>query len=291
MDYQEIKYEVAERVLTITLNRPDRMNAFTRVMMTELIDAFDRADADDEVRAIVVTGAGKAFCAGADLGKGGEAFDYKKPGNEVTKSQVDEHRDGGGLVALRIFRSIKPVIAAMNGSAVGIGLTMTLPMDVRIVSEDAKLGFVFVRRGIAPEACSSWLLPRIVGIAQAQEWVLTGRIFKAQEALAGRLVSRILPTAEVYPAALALAKEIAENTSAISVALSRQMLWTMLGAPDPMDGHRVESKAIFYMGQSADAREGVLSFLEKRPAKFSMKPSKDMPDFYPWRDEPPFTPK
>lgn len=289
MSYTQIDYKVADRVLTITLNRPDRMNAFTRTMMDELIDAFDRADADDDVRAIVVTGAGKAFCAGADLGKGGATFDYRKADNDIgEKSAADDHRDGGGKVALRIFRSIKPVIAAMNGSAVGVGLTMTLPMDIRVLSDKAKLGFVFTRRGISPEACSAWLLPKIVGISQAQEWVLTGRIFDAREALAGRLVSRVVPPEDVYPTALAIAREIADNTSAISVALARQMLWTMLGAPDPMDSHRIESHAIYFMGQSADAAEGVQSFLEKRDPKFSMRPSKDMPGFYPWRNEPPF---
>lgn len=289
MEYTQILYTVTDRVLTITMNRPERMNAYTRVMMEEMIDALDRADADDNIRAVVVTGAGKAFCAGADLGKGGATFDYKQRDNDIgERSGIEDHRDSGGILGLRIFRSLKPVIAAMNGSAVGIGLTMTLPMDIRILSGQAKLGFVFARRGISPEACSTWILPRIVGIGQAQEWVLTGRIFNAEEALRGRLVSKVLPAAEVLPAALAIAREIAENTSAVSVALARQMLWTMLGASDPMDGHRIESQAIHYMGASADAREGVQSFLEKRTAAFTMKPSEDMPSFYPWREEPPF---
>ncbi len=281
-DYQQIQYHVEDRVLTITLNRPDRMNAFTGVMMNELISAFARADQDDEVRAVIVTGAGRAFCAGADLEKGGQTFDYKARGDE---RPPNDHRDGGGLVTLRIFEMRKPVIGAINGPAVGVGITMTLPMDIRLASETAKIGFVFARRGIAPEACSTWFLPRLVGISRAMEWVATGRVFAAQEALENRLVSRVLPPADLLPAAKTLAREIADNTSAISVALSRQMLWRMLGADHPMEAHKIESRAIFSTGSSADAREGVQSFLEKRPAKFTMSPSRDMPAFYPWWEE------
>jgi enoyl-CoA hydratase/carnithine racemase len=276
MAYETIRYEVDDRVLVITLDRPDRLNAFTWTMMTELIDAFDRADADDGVRAIVVTGAGRAFCAGADLGAGGKTFD------DSERATVDTHRDGGGQVTLRIFESTKPVIAAVNGPAVGVGVTMTLPMDVRIASATARFGFVFARRGIVPEAASSWFLPRIVGISRAAEWVYTGRIFPADEALAAGLVSRVVPPDEVLPSALALARGIADHTSQVSVALSRALLWRMLGADHPMEAHRIDSRCIFEMGRSPDAREGVASFLEKRPPRFTMRASQDMPAIHPW---------
>jgi len=285
MDYQEIGYEVAERVLTLTLQRPDKLNAFTARMMHELIDAFDRADGDDGVRAVIVTGAGRAFCAGADLSAGSGTFDATQGTRPQT---IDEHRDGGGLVALRIFESKKPVIAAINGPAVGVGITMTLPMDIRIASNAARMGFVFAKRGIVPEACSSWFLPRIVGISQATEWVYTGRLFNADEALAGRLVSRVVPPESLLDTARSLAGEIAANTSAMSVALSRQLLWRGLGADHPMEAHKADSKCIFWMGSHADAHEGVVSFLEKRPPQFSLRPSTDMPEFYPWWPDRPF---
>lgn len=284
MDYTEIAYEVADRVLTITLDRPDRLNAFTYVMHEELIDAFDRVDADDDVRAVVVTGRGRGFCAGADLGEGGGTFDH----SEVLE-QAGEHRDEGGLVTLRIFRCTKPVIAAINGPSVGVGATMTLPMDVRIASENARFGFVFARRGLVPEAASSWFLPRVVGISRAAEWTYTGRVFGADEALAGGLVRSVHAPDELLPAAHELAREIADNTSAVSVALTRQMLWRMLGEAHPMAAHRIDSRAINAMGASPDVREGVTSFLEKRPAHFTMRPSTDLPDFYPWWEEPEFS--
>ena len=277
MDFQEIRYEVADGICTLTLNRPDKLNAFTVRMMQEMIAAFDLIDADDAVRVVIVTGAGKGFCAGADLsGAGGATFDYTKAGD------VKEFRDGGGLVTLRIFESKKPVIAAINGAAVGVGATMTLPMDIRIASSNARFGFVFARRGIVCEAASSWFLPRIVGISQATEWVYTGRIFPAEEALAGRLISRVVAPEALLDTARSIAREIADNTSAVSVTLCRAMLWRMLGAPGPMDAHRVDSKATHAMGQSPDAIEGVMSFLQKRPAQFSMKVSTDLPAFYPW---------
>jgi enoyl-CoA hydratase/carnithine racemase len=243
-------------------------------MMLDWLALLDAIDADDAVRAVVVTGAGRGFCAGADLGGGGRTFDASG------LQQMEEHRDGGGRVTTRLFESLKPFIAAVNGPAVGVGATMTLPMDVRIASEEARFGFVFARRGIVPEAASSWFLPRVVGISQAMEWVATGRVFGAQEALAGRLVSRVVPVAELLPAAHALAREIADNTSAVSVALARQMLWKMLGADHPMEAHKVDSQAIYSMGRSKDAYEGVQSFL--RPPRFAMKPSSDMPAFFPW---------
>ena len=278
MRYEQIRYEVDDGVLTITLDRPDRLNAFTTRMMHELIDTFGQADADDAVRAVIVTGAGRAFCAGADLGAGGDTFDNRE-------EPIEEHRDGGGLVTLRIFESKKPVIAAINGPAVGVGATMTLPMDIRIAARGARMGFVFARRGIVPEACSSWFLPRVVGISRAMEWVATGRVFPAEEALAGGLVSRVVEPVALLDTARGLAREIADNTSAVSVALARQLLWRMLGADHPMEAHKVDSKCIHWAGRQADAREGVTAFLEKRPARFTLRPSRDMPGFYPWWPE------
>ena len=279
MAYETLLTELRDRVLTVTMNRPDRLNAFTTQMMLDWLHLLDAIDADDDVRAVIVTGAGRGFCAGADLGGGGKSFDASR------EEESHEHRDGGGRVTLRIFECKKPLIAAVNGPAVGVGVTMTLPMDVRLASEQARFGFVFARRGIVPEAASSWFLPRVVGISQAMEWVATGRVFGAQEALAGRLVSRVVPAAELLPAAQALAREIADNTSAVSVALSRQMLWKMLGADHPMEAHKVDSQAIYSMGRSADAYEGVQSFLEKRAPRFTMKASSEMPAFFPWWKE------
>jgi enoyl-CoA hydratase/carnithine racemase len=295
MSYTEITYVVADNVATLTLHRPDKLNAFTGVMMSEMIDAFDRADADDQVRAVIVTGAGRAFCAGADLSAGAKTFDYadrsdrpEKAGAEVN-GEVDWSseavRDGGGRLTLRIFESKKPVIGAINGPAVGVGATMQLPMDIRIASETARFGFVFARRGIVPEACSSWFLPRIVGISKAMEWCATGRVFDAQEALAGGLVSKVVKPEELLGVAQALAREIAENTAPVSIALTRQMLWRMLGADHPMEAHKIDSRAIYARGRQGDAREGVVSFLEKRPAKFPDRVSQDMPVFYPWWTE------
>ncbi len=284
MSFQDIRYEVADHVLTITLNRPDRLNAFTPTMGRELIEAFDQADADDDVRAIIVTGEGRGFCAGADLAGGGETFDWRD------RQEADEiPRDGGGRVTLRIYESTKPVIAAINGPAVGVGITMTLPMDIRLAAEGAKIGFVFTRRGIVPEACSSWFLPRVVGISQAMEWVATGRVFSAQEAHAGGLVRSVHPEGELLGAAQALAREIADNAAPVSVALARRLLWTMLGAEHPMEAHRADSRAMFSRGQSDDAREGVTSFLEKRDAQFTDRVSEGLPEIFPDRDEPAFS--
>lgn len=281
MAYAEIRYEVAERIATVTLNRPEKLNAFTHVMRDELIDAFGRADADDEVRAVIVTGAGRAYCAGADLSAGPSTFDYAK--REGLTAQT--HRDGGGMVTLRIFEMKKPVIAAVNGPAVGIGATMLLPMDVRLASTDARFGFVFSRRGIVPEACSSWFLPRVVGIGQALEWTLSGRVFDAQEAKAGNLVSKVVAPDALLPVARALAREIAQNTAPVAVALARQMMWRMLGADHPMEAHKVDSRGIFTLGQSADVAEGIAAFKEKRAPRFPMRASTDMPAFYPWWKE------
>jgi enoyl-CoA hydratase/carnithine racemase len=283
VDYTQIELDVSDGIATLTLDRPEVLNAFTGVMMAEMIDAFDRTDADDSVRAVIVTGRGRGFCAGADLSGGGETFSRGGGGEPGGDDGVP--RDGGGMVSLRIFESKKPVIAAVNGAAVGVGVTMTLPMDIRLASENARFGFVFARRGIVPEAASSWFLPRAVGLQQAAEWVYTGRVFSAQEALAGRLVRSVHPPDELLPAARALATEIAENTAPVSVALSRLMMWRMLGADHPMEAHRVDSRAILARGRSDDAREGVNSFLEKRPAEFPVKVSDGLPDVFPdWHD-------
>ena len=284
MESEQITTELADHVLTITLNRPERLNAWTHTMFGELMQAFDRADADDEVRAVIVTGAGRAFCAGADLERGGETF---------SKRDLDGldsiPEDNGGQLTLRIFESTKPVIAAINGPAVGIGATMTLPMDVRLAADDARIGFVFVRRGIVPEACSSWFLPRVVGISRAMEWVATGRVFGADEALQGGLVRSLHPKAELLDAANALAREIVDNAAPVSVALARRMLWTMLGAEHPMSAHRADSRGMFYRGRSADAAEGISAFLEKRDAHFPDKVSDGLPEILPGITAPEYT--
>jgi enoyl-CoA hydratase/carnithine racemase len=285
--FETIRFEVADGVGTVTLARPDKLNALSSRMLDELLAVLDQADADDAVRVLIVTGAGRAFCAGADLSGGPRTFD------RVAREHGEapgEHEDGGGRVTLRIFDMKKPLIAAINGPAVGFGITMTLPMDIRIASTAARIGFVFARRGVVPEACSTWFLPRLVGPSQAAEWVYTGRVFPAEEALAGRLVSRVVPPERLLPVARELAREIAENTSAISVALSRQLMWKLLGADHPMEAHRLDSRCMDWTGRSADAREGVSAFLEKRPARFTLRPSTDMPPFYPWWRERSFEP-
>ncbi len=283
MDYEQITTETSEGILTITLNRPDRLNAWTAQMGAELRDAFDLADADDDVRVVIVTGAGRGFCAGADLQGGGETFDYRKHDTAGAAG-----RDNGGEFSLRIFQSKKPVIAAINGPAVGVGATMTLPMDIRLAADDARMGFVFARRGIIPEACSSWFLPRVVGISRAMEWVATGRVFSAQEGLEGGLIRSLHPKEELLDAARAIGREIAENTAPVSVALARQLMWRMLGAEHPMLAHRADSRGMVARGQSADAVEGVTSFLEKRPAVFPDRVSADLPEIMPWWVEPQF---
>lgn len=286
MSYEHISLDIADGIATITLDRPDKLNAFTGTMMHEMIAAFDRTDADDDVKAVIVTGAGRGFCAGADLSSGGDTF--SRGGSDVVDRQGIP-RDGGGLLTLRIFDSLKPVIGAINGAAVGVGVTMTLPMDIRLASEDAKFGFVFARRGIVPEACSSYFLPRLVGIQQATEWVFTGRVFPAAEAKEAGLVRSVHAAADLLPAARALAREIADNTAPVSVALSRRMLWRMLGASHPMDAHRVDSRGIMERGRSADSREGVVSFLEKRPASYPDKVSDGLPDVFPGWVDPEFS--
>jgi len=281
MSYSTILYDVNESILTITLNRPDILNAFNTSMLSEIIDALDRADADDRIRCIIFTGAGRAFCAGADLSVGGKTFNA-----DARDDKADgPHRDGGGRLTLRIFECKKPVIAAINGPAVGIGATMTLPMDIRLCSSSAKVGFVFSRRGVVPEACSSFFLPRVVGISKALEWCYSGRVFPAEEALSGGLVRSIHKPEDLLADAKHIARELVENTSAVSTALIRQMMWKMLGADHPMEAHKIDSQGMYFTGKSADAKEGIESFLEKRPAKFPLEVSKDMPPFFPWWED------
>lgn len=288
--FETLLYTVDHGIATITLNRPEKMNAFTAQMRDDLVAAFDATDADDAVRVVIITGAGRAFCAGADLSSGGKTFDYASQANLAREKYKvgDVYRDGGGVATLRIFKSLKPVIGAINGAAVGIGMTMQLPMDIRMASTDARFGFVFARRGITPEAASTWFLPKLVGMQAALEWCFTGRVFNAQEALDKGLVRSLHAPADLLPAARTLAREMADNTAPVSVALTRQMLWRMAGAEHPMDAHRLDSRAIQSRGQSADAREGVSSFLEKRTPAYPNKVSTDMPDFFDWGSAPEF---
>lgn len=283
-------YDVKDGIATVTLNRPEKMNAFTTLMRDELIAVFDETDSDDNVRVVIITGAGKAFCAGADLSSGGNTFNYaaRKDSAREENRVGDVYRDGGGLTTLRIFKSLKPVIGAINGAAVGIGVTMQLPMDIRMASTQARFGFVFARRGIVPEAASTWFLSRLVGMQNALEWCYTGRVFNAQEALQRGLVRSLHEPDELLPAARALAREIADNTAPVSIALTRQMLWRMAGAEHPMLAHRIDSRAIQARGRSSDAKEGVSSFLEKRTPVYPNKVSSDMPEFFPWWKELPF---
>ena len=289
--FETLLYAVEDGIATITLNRPEKLNAFNTTMMKELIAAFDETDGDDNVRAVIVTGAGRAFCAGADLSAGAATFDYDKRGGEAqaARQEAGVHRDGGGLVTLRIFDSLKPVISACNGAAVGIGVTMQLAMDIRLASDTARYGFVFARRGINPEACSSWFLPRLVGLQTALEWCYTGRLFPAQEAAEKGLVRSVHAPDDLLPAARAIAREIADNTAPVSVAITRQLMYRMAGASHPMEAHRADSRAIEARGRSADAREGVTSFLEKRPPNYPDKVSKDLPDIWPHWTAPTFS--
>ena len=289
MAYETIRYEVEDQILTITLNRPEKLNAYNATMQAEICDALDKADADDNVRAIIFTGEGRAFCAGADLSSGADTFDRDAKRGAIPRlanGDVDYSnegvRDGGGRVTLRLYECLKPVIGAINGAAVGIGVTMQLAMDIRIASENARFGFVFAQRGIVPEACSSWFLPRIVGISQALEWTYAGDVFPAAEALKGGLVSQVVPAEDLLPTARALAKKFASKTAPVSHALIRQMMWRMLGADHPMEAHKVDSRGIYARGRSGDVKEGVMAFLEKRPADFKDKVSTDMPSYFPW---------
>ena len=282
MSYSTILYEVEDNILTITLNRPEALNAFNNEMLFELIDACDKADADDDVRAIIITGAGRGFCAGADLSGGGNAFDYDSRDDKENGLS----RDGGGRLTLRLYELNKPIIAAINGPAVGVGVTMTLPMDIRLASTNAKFGFVFgfvfARRGIVPEACSSYFLPRVVGISKALEWCYSGNVFPASEAMEGGLLRSLHEPEDLLVEARKIAAEIADNTSAVSITLVRHMMWKMLGADHPMEAHKIDSRGIYHRGKSPDSKEGVVSFLEKRPAEFPGKVSTDMPEFFPW---------
>jgi enoyl-CoA hydratase/carnithine racemase len=280
--FETLLYAVEDGVATITLNRPDKLNAFNTQMMKDMIAAFDATDADDAVRCVIVTGAGRGFCAGADLSAGAQTFNYDARGGEDRAARQREgvNRDGGGLLTLRIFESLKPVISACNGPAVGVGVTMQLAMDIRLASTEARYGFVFARRGLNPEAASSWFLPHLVGVQTALEWCYTGRIFPAQEAFDRGLVRSLHAPEDLLPAARALAREIADNTAPVSVALTRQLIWRMAGAAHPMEAHRADSRGIQARGKSGDAREGVTSFLEKRPANFPDRVSSDLPDIW-----------
>ena len=294
-EFETLRYEIEDQVLTLTMNRPERLNAFNSRMQGEFLEALEHADADDEDRAVIVTGEGRGFCAGADLGKGADTFNYDNQTEEAKAERASSEgrqegsnawlRDGGGLLSLRIYEFNKPIIAAINGPAVGVGVTMTLPMDIRIASTQARMGFVFSRRGIVPEACSSYFLPRIVGVSKALEWAYSGKVFDAEEALKGGLIRSLHEPEDLLPSAREIASEIVENTSAISVTMIRHMMWKMLGADHPMEAHKVDSRAIFHLGRGADAREGVVSFLEKRSPDFTSKPSQDMPEFFPWWEE------
>jgi enoyl-CoA hydratase/carnithine racemase len=287
-EYTQIMLAKADGIATITLNRPDKMNAFTPRMGAEIIAAMDDIDADDAVRAVIFTGSGeRAFCAGADLTPEGGGQVFSDPA-EVADLSDPKVRDGGGLVTLRLFESTKPLIAACNGVAVGVGATMQLAMDIRLAAANARYGFVFARRGIVPEAASSWFLPRIVGISQALEWCYTGRIFDAEEARAGGLVRSIHAPEDLLHAGQSLAREIADNTSAVSVAMTRAMMWRLAAADHPMEAHRIDSRAIYRLSRGADAKEGIASFLGKRRPMYPGKVSADMPDFYPWWDERPY---
>ena len=292
-DFQTLLLDVEDGIATITLNRPEKLNAFTGQMMFDLIAAFDETDADDDVGAVIVTGAGRAFCAGADLSEGAKTFDYDNRSDRPDKTgdagSPERLRDGGGRVTLRIHESLKPVIAAVNGPAVGVGATMQLPMDIRLASDMAKFGFVFARRGIVPEAASSWFLPRLVGISRALEWCMSGRVFGAEEALAGGLVRSIHEPEALLTVAREIAREIIDNTAPVSVALTRQMMWTMLGADHPMEAHKLDSRLVYARGQGQDAKEGVMSFLEKRPPSYPDRVSDGMPDIFPWWDKRPFS--
>ena len=294
-EFETLRYEIEDQVLTLTMNRPERLNAFNSRMQGEFLEALEHADADDEDRAVIVTGEGRGFCAGADLGKGADTFNYDNQTEEAKAERASSEgrqegsnawlRDGGGLLSLRIYEFNKPIIAAINGPAVGVGVTMTLPMDIRIASTQARMGFVFSRRGIVPEACSSYFLPRIVGVSKALEWAYSGKVFDAEEALKGGLIRSLHEPEDLLPSAREIASEIVENTSAISVTMIRHMMWKMLGADHPMEAHKVDSRGIFHLGRGADAREGVVSFLEKRSPDFTSKPSQDMPEFFPWWEE------
>jgi len=291
IDMETLFIDIADKVAVITLNRPERMNAFTGQMMLDMIAAFDLTDAADDVGAVIVTGAGRAFCAGADLAAGAATFDYAKREDRPergSKESLESLRDGGGRMTLRIYESLKPVIGAINGAAVGVGVTMQLPMDIRIASTEAKFGFVFARRGIVPEACSSWFLPRVVGMSTALEWCYSGRVFPASEAKERGLVRSLHAPDELLPAAHAIAREIVDNTAPVSIALTRQLMWRMAGADHPMEAHKIDSRAIYARGAQADAKEGVMSFLEKRAPSYPNTVSEDMPEFFPWYEQRPF---
>ncbi|MFL5295354.1 MAG: enoyl-CoA hydratase-related protein [Phenylobacterium sp.] len=279
--YETILYETDGPVLTVTLNRPEKLNAYTATMGAELEDAFLRASDDDDIRCVIVTGAGRGFCAGADISAGAGAFDSAAEGSVAFTGAGRPRGSGAGFVGA-IFNCKKPSIAAINGAAVGVGATLTLPMDIRLAAADARIGFVFARRGLVPEAGSAWFLPKLVGLPQAMRWCLSGRLISAEEARDGGLVAEVTEPAALLDRARAIAREIAENTAPVSIALTRQMLWRYAGAPDPFGLLAIDGRLSMELGKGADVREGVQAFLEKRSPKFPGKASADMPGLYPW---------
>jgi enoyl-CoA hydratase/carnithine racemase len=280
MEYTQINCHFSDHIFTIMLNRPEKLNAFTSIMCQEIVDALTGADKDDEVKAIIVTGAGRAFCSGLDLSPDSKASAWR-----INTSTSEANRDPAGIITLTIYDMITPVIAAINGPAVGVGITMTLPMDIRLASESAKIAFPFTRRGLTNEGASSWFLPRLVGMGKATEWILTGRMIDAGEALSSGLINELVAPDDLLPRAVSIARDIVENTSQISVALCRQLLWKMHSAAHPMDVHRIDSKTLMWSFEQADIQEGINAFIEKRPPIFPMKPGNDLPDFYPWWEE------
>ena len=280
MDFKNILLEQRENIAVLFLNRPNKLNAFTFSMMEEIISALDSLEADDSVHAVIITGKGRAFCAGADLSSGQDTFNPSFDDFAVQES--DFRRDSGGILTLRMYKFLKPIVVACNGPAVGIGASMQLAADIRLASDQARFGFVFNNRGIVPDACSSWFLPRIVGISRALELTYSGRIIDAQEALQLNLVSSIHDSEKLLSNALDITKKMVQNSAPVSISLTRQMLWRSLESSGPYDAHVIESKAIDSRGASEDAKEGVSSFLGKRPAEFKNKVSSDMPEFFPW---------
>ena len=280
MEYKNILLEQQDNIAVLSLNRPNKLNAFTFSMMEEMIAALDALDADDSVHALIITGKGRAFCAGADLSSGQDTFNPSFDDFAVQES--DFRRDSGGILTLRMYKFLKPIVMACNGPAVGIGASMQLAADIRLASDQARFGFVFNNRGIVPDACSSWFLPKIVGISRALELTYSGRIIDAQEALQLNLVSSIHDSEDLLSSAVDITKKMVQNSAPVSISLTRQMLWRSLESSGPYDAHVIESKAIDSRGASEDAKEGVSSFLGKRPAEFKNKVSSDMPEFFPW---------
>lgn len=283
MEYTQIRCQTSDHIFTLTLNRPEKLNAFNSIMCKEIVDALVRADKDDDIKVIIVTGAGRAFCSGLDLSPESKNTAWRIDAS--TTQDIETNRDPAGVITMTIYDMITPVIAAINGPAIGVGITMTLPMDIRLASENAVIGFPFTRRGLTNEGASSWFLPRLVGMGKATEWIITGRMILAGEALSHGLVNELVAPDDLMSRAIAIAREIVQKTSAVSVALCRQLLWKMHSAEHPMDVHKIDSRTLLWSFDQEDIQEGINAFLEKRPPHFPMKPGHDMPDFYPWWKE------